>query len=100
MLQQTVAAERAIQLKEILDRIELPAFDSIPDRNAAAGLPGKRWRLPETEIDIALVETDRVPENISSLPARWTAFPEFYEHIKKLPYKPGPAAGLAMFIAN
>ena len=57
VLQQTVAAERAIQLKEILDRIELPSFDGIPDRNAAAGLPSKRWRLPETEIDIALVES-------------------------------------------
>jgi MscS family membrane protein len=59
VLQQTVGPERAIQLKEILDRIELPSFDSVPDRNAAAGLPGKRWRLPETEIDIALIENGR-----------------------------------------
>jgi hypothetical protein len=56
VLQQTVAAERGIQLKEILDRIELPSFKSVPDRNAATGLPSKRWRLPETEIEIALVE--------------------------------------------
>ena len=95
MLQQTVAAERAIQLKEILDRIELPSFDSIPDRNAAAGLPSKRWRLPETEIDIALIENG--PRSGEYLVSAGTVdrLPEFYERVKKLPYKPGPAAELS-----
>ena len=95
VLQQTVAAERAIQLKEILDRIEIPAFDSIPDRNAAAGLPGKRWRLPETEIDIALVENG--PRSGEYLVSAGTVdrLPEFYERIKKLPYKPGAGAELS-----
>ena len=100
VLQQTVAAERAIQLKEILDRIELPSFDSVPDRNAAAGLPSKRWRLPETEIDIALVESG--PRSGEYLVSAGTVdrLPEFYERVKKLPYKPGPAAELAVSIAN
>jgi MscS family membrane protein len=95
VLQQTVAAERAIQLKEILDRIELPSFESIPDRNAAAGLPSRRWRLPETEIDIALVETG--PRSGEYLVSAGTVdrLPEFYERVKKLPYKPGPAAELS-----
>ena len=95
VLQQTVAAERAIQLKEILDRIELPSFDSVPDRNAAAGLPSKRWRLPETEIDIALVENG--PRSGEYLVSAGTVdrLPEFYERVKKLPYKPGPAAELS-----
>ena len=95
VLQQTVAAERAIQLKEILDRIELPAFDNIPDRNAAASLPVKRWRLPDTEIDIALVENG--PRSGEYLVSAGTVdrLPEFYERIKKLPYKPGPAAELS-----
>ena len=95
VLQQTVAAERAIQLKEILDRIELPSFDSVPDRNAAAGLPSKRWRLPETEIDIALVESG--PRSGEYLVTAGTVdrLPEFYERVKNLPYKPGPAAELS-----
>ena len=95
VLQQTVAAERAIQLKEILDRIELPSFDSVPDRNAAAGLPSKRWRLPETEIDIALVESG--PRSGEYLVSAGTVdrLPEFYERVKNLPYKPGPAAELS-----
>jgi MscS family membrane protein len=95
VLQQTVAAERAIQLKEILDRIELPSFDGVPDRNAAAGLPSKRWRLPETEIDIALVESG--PRSGEYLVTAGTVdrLPEFYERVKNLPYKPGPAAELS-----
>jgi MscS family membrane protein len=95
VLQQTVAAERAIQLKEILDRIELPSFESVPDRNAAAGLPSKRWRLPETEIDIALIENG--PRSGEYLFSAGTVdrLPEFYERVKKLPYKPSPAVELA-----
>jgi MscS family membrane protein len=95
VVQQTVAAERAIQLKEILDRIELPSFDNVPDRNAAAGLPYKRWRLPETEIDIALIENG--PRSGEYLVSAGTVdrLPEFYERVKKLPYKPGPAAELS-----
>jgi MscS family membrane protein len=36
VLRDTVAIERALQLKEILDRIDLPAFDAIPDRGTLA----------------------------------------------------------------
>lgn len=32
VLENTVAVERVLHLKEILDRIELPSFDDIPDR--------------------------------------------------------------------
>src|SRR5947207_9284705 len=87
---ETVAAERAIQLKEILDRIEAPPFESIPDQNAAAGLPAQRWRLPDTEIDIALVPDG--PRSGEYLVSATTVdrLPEFYERIKNLPYKPGP----------
>jgi len=95
VLRQTVGAERALQLKEILDRIELPSFDRIPDQNAVAGLPSKRWRLPETEIVIALVESG--PRSGEYLVSAGTVdrLPEFYERVRKLPYKPGPAAELS-----
>src|SRR5215469_15319304 len=55
VLRSTVA-ERALELKEILDRIELPPFDQIPDYDAMAKASAKRWRLPNTEIDIVLIE--------------------------------------------
>ena len=52
----TVPIERAIQLKEMLDRIEIPAFDDIPDREAMERNSAKKWRLPDTEIDFVLIE--------------------------------------------
>ena len=44
VLRKTVSVERAIQLKEILDRIELSSFDDIPDREAAN--PGRNLLIP------------------------------------------------------
>src|SRR5882724_120844 len=95
VLRDTVAPERAIQLKEILDRIELPSFESIPDQEVMARASPKRWRLPGTEIDIGLIENG--PRSGEYLVSAGTVdrLPEFYERARKLPYKPGPAAELS-----
>ena len=95
VLRDTVAPERAIQLKEILDRIEIPSFESIPDQNQVAHTSLKRWRLPGTEIDIVLIETG--PRSGEYLVSADTVdrLPEFYGRVEKLPYKPGPAAELS-----
>jgi MscS family membrane protein len=91
VLRDTIAVERALQLKEILDRIELPAFDAIPDREAVARSSLKRWRLPNTEIDIVPIESG--PRAGDWLVSADTVdrLPAFYEQVKDLPYKPGPA---------
>jgi MscS family membrane protein len=96
VLRDTVVPERTIQLKEILDRIELPPFETIPERDAMARASSKRWRLPGTEIDIALVEDG--PRSGEWLVSADTVdrLPEFYERVKDLPYKPGPAAELSI----
>jgi MscS family membrane protein len=95
VLRDTVAPERAIQLKEILDRIEFPSFESVPDQEAMARASSKRWRLPGTEIDIALIENGpRSGEYLVSAGAV-DRLPEFYERVKKLPYKPGPGGELS-----
>jgi MscS family membrane protein len=95
ILRDTVAPERAIQLKEILDRTELPSFEVIPDQDAMARASSKRWRLPGTEIDIALIESG--PRSGEYLVTAETVnrLPEFYDRVRKLPYKPGPAADLS-----
>jgi MscS family membrane protein len=95
VLRDTEGAERAIQLKEILDRIEWPPIESVPDREAMARASSKRWRLPGTEIDIALIESG--PRSGEYLVAAESVdrLPEFYERVKKLPYKPGAAAELS-----
>jgi MscS family membrane protein len=94
VLRDTVAPERAIQLKEILDRIELPSLENIPDPEAIARASSKRWRLPGTEIDISFIENGpRAGEYLLSAETV-DRLPEFYERVKDLPYKPGRAAEL------
>jgi len=95
VLKDTLAAEHALQLKEILDRIPLPAFTDVPDRQAMASASPKRWRLPGTEIDITLIESGpRAGEYLISADTVGR-LPEFYERVRSLPYKPGPAKQLS-----
>ena len=95
VLKDTVTVERILQLKEILDRIDIPAFAEIPDREAMARQPSKRWRLPDTEIDIVLIENGpRAGEYLVSAETI-DRLPAFYDRVKDLPYKPGPAQQLA-----
>ena len=44
VLRDAVAAEHALQFKEILDRIDLPSINDIPDRDVVARSSIKRWR--------------------------------------------------------
>jgi MscS family membrane protein len=95
ILRGTVGPERALQLKEVLDRIELPSPESIPDQDAMSRASSKRWRLPGTEIDIALVESG--PRTGEYLVTADTVerLPIFYDRVRDLAYKPGPAAELS-----
>lgn len=94
ILQNIVPAERALQLKEILDRIDVPAFDDIPDREAMERNAAKKWRLPDTEIDFHLIEEGPRAGSYLVSAATVERLPEFYERVKHLPYKPGPAKEL------
>jgi MscS family membrane protein len=94
VLRDTVAAERVLQLKEILDRIALPSPMDIPDGAAMAQAGSKRWRLPDTEIDLVLVENGpRAGEYLVSAETV-NRLPEFYERVKRLPYRPVAAKQL------
>jgi MscS family membrane protein len=95
VLRETVAAERLLQLKEILDRIEVPSFADIPDRQAMVQSGAKRWRLPGTEIDLVLIENGpRAGEYLVSAETV-DRLPEFYEQVKDLAYKPDAAKQLS-----
>ena len=94
VLRDTVALERILQLAEVLNRITVPAVADVPDRETMVRLSSKRWRLPDTEIDIALIENGpRAGEFLVSA-ATVDRLQEFYEKVKDLPYRPGPAAQL------
>jgi hypothetical protein len=55
-----IAGESAMLLKEILDRVELPPYDEIPDSKAIEAAGGieklSRWQIPGTRLTIARVE--------------------------------------------
>jgi MscS family membrane protein len=95
VLRETVTGERILQLREVLDRIDVPAAADIPDREAMARVGSKRWRLPNTEIDFVLVENGpRAGEFLVSAETV-DRLPEFYERVKALPYRSGPATHLS-----
>ncbi|HTI82418.1 MAG TPA: mechanosensitive ion channel family protein [Acetobacteraceae bacterium] len=94
-LLEIVAAERVLQLKEVLDRIDIPPFADIPDQGATAGQPLKRWRLPNTEIDIVRIESGPRAGEFLVDTATIDRLPEFYARIRDLPYKPGAGEQLS-----
>jgi MscS family membrane protein len=94
VLMDTIPVERLLQLKEILDRIELPPLADIPDQEAMARRASKRWRLPGTEIDFVQVQDGpRAGEYLVSAETV-DRLPEFYLKVTNLPYKPGAARQL------
>ena len=83
------ARRLAIQLKEILDRLDLPSPESIPDTKMMAALGLSYWVLPDTEIRIAKVETGSRTGEYLFDPETLRRVAGFYEKIKHLPYRPG-----------
>jgi len=83
----------AIQLKEVLDRIDLPPVESIPDAQAMAKAEFKRWTIPNTEIQIAQVKTGPRAGEYLFTPETLSRLPEFYGKVMDLPYKPGATVG-------
>jgi len=93
------AIEAALQLKEVIDRTQLPFLESVPDvravenarRRAAAGggseAQGYRWRYPNTEIEI--VEVLKGPRRGQFLFSAETVrrAGEFYRKVRDLPYR-------------
>jgi MscS family membrane protein len=88
-----VSMARVLQLKEILDRIELPPYESIPDAAAMESEEFQHWTIPDTEITIQrVVEGPRAGEYLFSTETV-ERLPEFYRKIRFAPYKPGSSAG-------
>jgi MscS family membrane protein len=85
---------KALELKEILDRIELPPFDAIPDAEALEKAREQeekgewvRWRIPNTDIVIAKVEEGPRKGEYLFDPQTVARSGEFYKKVKHLPYK-------------
>jgi MscS family membrane protein len=89
-----VGYEATLMLKEILDRIELPLLDQIPDAEAVASeLEEKkyprflRWQIPNTNIEIARVEAGPRTGDFLFTPQTIDHMDDFLDKVKHLPYK-------------
>ncbi len=89
----------ALQLKEILDRIDLPATDAIPDAKAMSAAEFKRWTIPGSEIRIVRVESGPRSGEYLFGPDTVKRIPEFYQRIKYRPYKQHAQPGLYDFLS-
>ena len=88
-----IGTESTAMLQEILDRIEIPPYEDIPDAAAVKADKLFRWTIPKTEITIARVkEGPREGEWLFS-PATVARLPMFYEKVKDLPFRPDAVAG-------
>jgi MscS family membrane protein len=95
-----VSLESMLLLKEVLDRLDLPDPDSVPDAQAMAAANLDRWRIPHTEIVIAKVtQGDRTGEFLFS-PATLHRLPEFYGKVQNRPYRPGSWEGAYAYLTT
>ena len=84
-----LAVEQVIRLAEILSRIDLPKFESIPDHEEMKATKEQRWVIPNTRIEINLLEeAPRRGEYLFSA-ATVVRLGEYYDRAMALPYKPG-----------
>ncbi len=97
-LEQDAAIEGTILLKEILDRIDIPPYDQIPDADAVEmNKDLSRWTIPNTEINLVkIIEGPRAGEFLFSSETG-ARLEEFYNKVKTLPYKPNSTEGFYRF---
>lgn len=93
-LKASVGYEKALQLKEILDRIDLPAVYQIPNAQAVEREEElkkypktDRWRVPDTDIIIGKVTEGAREGMYLFTPQTVRHLTEYYQDVEDLPYK-------------
>jgi MscS family membrane protein len=92
-LVEMVGIESVLMLKEILDRIEVPAYEEIPDHDAMESNRWSRWSIPHTEITIARVADGPCQGEYLFTSMTVDRLPVFYNRVRHLSYKPGATDG-------
>ncbi len=81
-----VTVEAALQIKEVLDRLTLPPLETIPDEQDVAEQGIRRWRIPQTGMDIVLIEEGpRSGEFLFEAQTVANAY-SMYRAVRHLPY--------------
>jgi MscS family membrane protein len=93
-LQKDLGYGRAIMLKEVLDKINLPDFEEVPDyQDVEIDLETKKnpklnsWKIPNTEIILVKVEEGILQGEYMFSAETVEKLPKFYDQVKNLPYK-------------
>lgn len=85
------AAEVAVAIKEVLDRVELPPWDEVPDSAAIEEAGGmeqlSRWRVPGTRLFIARVEVGAEKHEYLFSPGTVDRAVAYYESVASQPYR-------------
>ncbi|WP_319470565.1 mechanosensitive ion channel family protein [uncultured Pseudodesulfovibrio sp.] len=89
-----VALESVLLLREILDRLELPAMETVPDKASVRENSLTKWRLPHTEIIIGKVATGAKAGSFLFTPDTVERLHEYYVAIRNQPYTHGETQGL------
>lgn len=82
-----IGRERALMLKEILDRVPVPASQDIPGTQEMSSKPIQRWRIPGTEIRLERVNSGEQEGYFLFSSGTVENIPLFYSLIKQIPYK-------------
>jgi MscS family membrane protein len=94
LLRHEKSEETAIFLKEILDRIYLPNYKTIPGGEADnVSILILKWVVPDTEITITKVEGGDRNEEFLFSAETVNRMSEFYGKVKHLPYLKGSGGG-------
>ena len=89
-----LGVEAALQLKEVLDRVQLPPTEAIPDKQAVEAQDLSRWRVPDTDINIVRVaEGPRSGEFLID-PRTVAQAAQMYQTVRHLPYLTQETKGL------
>jgi MscS family membrane protein len=80
--------EAATCLKEVFDRIPLPADAAIPDAAAVKTDSITRWRIPGTEIMLVRIDSGPRQGDFVFAPETVTRAESFFVRVRNRPYKP------------
>lgn len=75
-----------VQLKEVLDRVELPPMSEVPDAKTMKEQGKTRWQIPGTEIAIQQIESGPRKGEYIFAPDSIERLPEMFEVASELPY--------------
>ena len=92
-MRDTLGFESVIYLKEILDRIDIPPVDEIPDKKDVKTDKLDSWTIPHTEITIAVVKKGPAEGQFLFTSNTVANLEKFFNKIEGLPYRPGSAGG-------